>query len=330
MGLLLDTHSSSKGSNMGELIQVEKRGRILIAQIHNPPHQFMTGPMTRELGELVRRADTDPDVGVVIFTGSDPDRFIAHYDVGELLDGARKSPSLSAGAAKVAISLVGGLRRVPGMEWLLRRSPANGILQLQDFHETLSLMGRSGAIFIAAINGQTAGGGMELSLACDLRFISERGQLGQLEVLLGFPPGGGGTQRLARLIGGANALELVLSGRALDSREAERVGVVHAVFPHERLLEEVVQLAEPLAHRFKPAVAAIKRAIHEGGSLPLDQGLLVEHAQFMAMMGTDAAKRAMQSYQERLDETGTVPAYDPSARKQLDDGEFVDFNLTRS
>lgn len=311
---------------MQDLIRTEKRDRILIARIDNPPHQFMTGPMTRELGELVRRTESDPDVGVVIFTGSDPERFIAHYDIGELLEGARQSPSLSAGTAKAAMSLVGGLRRVPGMDWLLSRSPANGILQLQDFHETLSRMGRSGTIFIAAINGQTAGGGMELSLACDLRYISDRGQMGQLEVLLGFPPGGGGTQRLARLIGAARALEVVLSGRALNAREAERLGVVHAVFPHDRLLDEVVELAEPLSHRFKPAVAAIKRAILQGGSLPLDEGLLVEHAEFMAMMGTDAAKHAMESYQKRFDEIGSVPAYDSASRKQLDDGRFIDFN----
>jgi enoyl-CoA hydratase/carnithine racemase len=315
---------------MEELIRIEKRGRILIARIHNPPHQFMTGPMTAELGALVRRADSDPNVGVVIFTGSDPERFIAHYDIGELLDGARQSPSLSAGGAKAAVSLVGGLRRLPGVDWLLSKSPANGIRQVLDFHETLSLMGRSGAIFIAAINGQTAGGGMELSLACDLRYISERGQMGQLEVLLGFPPGSGGTQRLARLIGGAKALELVLSGRALGAREAEWLGVVHAVFPHERLLDEVMELSEPLSHRFKPAVAAIKRAIHEGGSLPLDEGLLVEHAQFMAMIGTEAAQRAMQAYQQRFEEIGTVPAYDSASRQQLDDGEFIDFNAPRS
>jgi enoyl-CoA hydratase len=310
---------------MEELIRTEKRGRILIARIHNPPHQLMNAAMTRELGALVRNADGDPDVGVVIFTGSDPERFIAHYDVGELLDGARQSPSLSAGAAKLAVSLVGGLRRLPGMDRVLSKSPANGILQLQDFHQTLSLIARSGTIFIAAINGQTAGGGMELSLACDLRYISDRGQMGQLEVLLGFPPGGGGTQRLARSIGAAKALELVLSGRAVDAREAERLGVVHAVLPHEGLLEEVLRLAEPLSHRFKPAVAAIKRAIHEGGSLPLDQGLLVEHAQFMAMMGTDAAKRAMEAYQQRFEEIGVVPAYDSTSRQQLDDGGLVDF-----
>jgi enoyl-CoA hydratase/carnithine racemase len=311
---------------MEDLIRTEKRGRTLIARIDNPPHQFMTGPMTRELGELVRRVDADPDVGVVIFTGSDPERFIAHYDIGELLEGARQSPSLSAGTAKAAVSFVGSLRKLPGLDWLLSKSPANGILQLQDFHESLLRIGRSGVVFIAAINGETAGGGMELSLACDLRYISDRGQMGQLEVLLGFPPGGGGTQRLARLIGGAKALEVVLSGRALDAREAERLGVVHAVFPHGRLLDEVIELAEPLSHRFKPAVAAVKRAVLEGGSLPLDDGLLVEHAQFMAMMGTDAAKGAMESYQKRFDEIGTVPAYDSVSRKQLDDGELVDFN----
>jgi enoyl-CoA hydratase/carnithine racemase len=310
---------------MGSLIKTEQHGRVVLATLDNPPHALLTDPMVKELDALVRSTEQDDGVGVVILTGAHPDRFLAHYDVGELLRVAKKSPPISFSQAKTTASVTHRLATLPGARGLLNRTPVRGVLQLQDFHETLLRMGRSGVIFIAAINGQTAGGGLELSLACDLRYISDRGEVAQPEVLLGFPPGGGGTQRLARLIGRGRALELMLTGRGVSPREAMELGLVTGVLPHEQLVASVMALAEPLARRFKPAVAVIKQAVLEGGSLPLEDGLQLEQAAFLSMLGTPEAQRAMQAYVDATGQTGELPAVDPAARQRLQDGTFSDF-----
>jgi enoyl-CoA hydratase len=311
---------------MGQYIQTETRGRVVIAKLGNPPHALLTGGMAAELDALVRQADTDDNVGVVILTGAHPTRFLAHYDVGELLASARNSPTLSPARAKQILSAVAALSAIPGVRAFLARTPAAGAVALLAFHDTLLRMGRSGTIYIAAINGQTAGGGLELSLACDLRYLSDRGELGQPEVLIGIIPGGGGTQRLARLIGRARALELMLVARGIAPDEAMALGLVTGVFPHEQLLESVIPIAEKLARRFKPAVGEIKRAVLDGGSMSLEQGLRVENAGFLATMSMARARRAMAAYVAHTEQTGELPVGDPGARRKLEEGTFFDFN----
>lgn len=311
---------------MQSLLAIEQRDRVLIARIQNPPHQLMTAELLDELEALVQRASTDPGVGAVVLTGSDPNRFIAHYSIGELLEVANASPAVGEKLAALSLKLVGALAKIPGMDRLLSKTPADGVMKLHKFHRIMGDIGRSGAVFIAAINGETAGGGMELSLACDLRYISDQGQMGQFEILLGFPPGGGGTQRLSRLVGDARALEIVLDGRALSPEEAKRMGVVNDVFPHEALLDHVLPIAERLAHRPKTCVAGSKRIVLQGGSLPLNKGLAAENAAFMAMLGGDDSKRAMQAYVDHIDRTGEIPIYDPETRRKLDDGSFIPFH----
>lgn len=173
---------------------------------------------------------------------------------------------------------------------------------------------------------EAAGGGLELSLACDLRYLSDRGELAQPEVLLGITPAGGGTQRLPRLIGRARALELMLTGRRILPEEAMRLGLVTAVFPHDQLLESVSAVAERLARRYKPAVAEIKRAVLEGGSLSLGEGLYAEQAGFLATLGMTKAQQAMGEYVAHMEKTGELPFGDPEARGELEEGTFVDFN----
>ena len=147
------------------------------------------------------------------------------------------------------------------------------MVDLHAFHATLNRLGASGAVWIAAINGAAMGGGCELSLACDLRLISAGGILGQPEILLGFPPGGGGTQRLSRLIGRARALEIILEGRPVEAEEALEIGMVHRVVEPDELLAVAVETAERLARRSKAAVGGVKRAVLEGGSMSLEAGL---------------------------------------------------------
>ncbi len=312
---------------MGLQVKVERDGRVVLATLDNPPHGLMTPVMVSELDALSRELDTDDGIGAVILTGAHPERFLAHYDVRELLAAAKQSPSVSSGQARAVGGAIRGLGKVPGVSGALTRTQAAGVVELQEFHEMLSRLGRSGVVWIAAINGAAMGGGCELSLACDLRMISAGGLLGQPEILLGFPPGGGGTQRMGRLIGRARALEIMLEGRPVEAEEALEIGLVNHIFEPDKLLDEARVIAERLARRPKGAVAALKRAVLEGGSLPLPAGLRLEQAELLATLASDASVRAMSAYVEQFERTGEVPAYDEETRRKLLDGTFVDMNL---
>src|SRR3954452_20347511 len=244
---------------MGD-IRVEQRGRVLLATLHNPPHGLMDSGIVAGLAALVQRADADDGVGAVVLTGAHPERFVAHYDVGELLAAARSGPSVGRRAAKSSLRVVGALRRVRRIERALERTTAAGLVALERFHEIFRAMNRSGAVFVAALNGSAMGGGCELALACDVRMMATGDfGVGQPEILFGFPPGGGGTQRLARMLGSAKALRLVLDGGPVDPPEALRLGLVDELVPGEALLERAIEVGTRLGARIKAGVAASKR-----------------------------------------------------------------------
>jgi enoyl-CoA hydratase len=308
------------------VIHTAQHGRVVLARVDNPPHALMTNELVDELDRLVRHADADPTIGAVVLTGAHPDRFIAHFDIRELLTSGRAAPPLSPRGAAVAIGLTKRVAAVPGAASVLARTPAAGLLALSRFHDILLRMGRSGTVFIAAINGATAGGGMELSLACDLRYLSDDGELAQPELALGFPPGGGGTQRMARLIGRAAALEIMLSCRSVSAAEAKALGLVTEVFPREHLVDSALEVAHRLAARYKPGVAALKRAVIEGASGRLEDGLRLEQSVFVAMLGESEVQTAMTAYVDHLERTGIVPAFDDESRHRLLNGSFSPFN----
>jgi enoyl-CoA hydratase/carnithine racemase len=138
-------------------------------------------------------------------------------------------------------------------------------------------MAGASQVFIAHINGHALGGGLEITLACDLRYANEgRYKLGTPEVTLGLLPGNGGTQRLTRLIGPARAMDLLITGRTFPPEEARAMGLVSALFAPEEAEAKVREQAERLAVGPVLAIAAIKRCVHEGGQLPLDEGLALE------------------------------------------------------
>lgn len=311
---------------MGTQVKVQREGRVIIATLDNPPHGLMTPVMVAELDALSLEAEADDGIGAVVLTGAHPDRFLAHYDVGDLLAGAEGAPSLSPGQARAVGGMVRGLGRVPAVGAALGKGPAAGMVDLHAFHATLSRLGAGGVVWIAAINGAAMGGGCELSLACDLRLISAGGIMGQPEILLGFPPGGGGTQRMSRLIGRARALEIMLEGRAVEAEEALEIGMVNRVVEPDELLTVAVATAQRLARRSKAAVGAVKRAVLEGGSMPLQAGLRLEQAEFLATLGSEPSRRAMAAYIEHTERTGELPAYDEDLRARLIDGSFVDMN----
>ena len=307
-------------------VKTRREGRVLIATLDSPPHQLMTFDLVAELDQLVAEVERDESVGAVVLHGAHPERFLAHFDVSELLESGRASRvRLSHGQASLALHAVSAAARIPGGAALVDRTPATGMLGLERFHDLMLRIGRVGVTFIAAIDGSSLGGGCELSLACDLRFMADGDfVIGQPEILLGIIPGGGGSQRLTRLVGTGKAIELVLEGTALDPGEALEIGLVHRVVAPERLLDEAIETAQRLARRPRVAVAAAKRAVYEGGSMDLPSGLHVERAAFMQTLTSAAAERGMQAYVDGFAATGELPAYDLPAREALLDGSYVD------
>jgi enoyl-CoA hydratase/carnithine racemase len=147
--------------------------------------------------------------------------------------------------------------------------------------------------------------------------------IGLPEITVGIIPGGGGTQRLARILGPAKALEMMLEGRVLSPGEALAAGLVHRVAEPDRLLRGATTTAERLARRSPKAVAALKRAVYEGSARSLEEGLHIERAGFLATSSTPAARRAMRIYAEQVELLGEIAPWQ-TAMPEWQDGSAID------
>jgi len=149
---------------------------------------------------------------------------------------------------------------------------------------------------IAAVNGYALGGGLELALACDFIYASEKAKLGLPEVTLGVIPGFGGTQNLARLIGPNKARELIFSGKVLSAQQAKEWGIVNEVFPGEELPAKVMEIAQAIARNGMIAVASAKDAIVNGANMNKEDGLRYESSLFATLFATEDQKEGMQAF----------------------------------
>lgn len=249
---------------MTPFLKIAQQGRVLIATLDHPPAAVPTDLLVDALTSLIDRADQDPSVGAVV-----------------LSDGSPSSP------ASRGTSLMAALESLPGTGPARphHRSPDRPA-DLPRFHELLGRIGRSSSVFIAALHGEAAGSQLEWAMACDMRFLSSQARVTQLGMLPGCPMGSG-LPRLPRLIGVARALELTLSGRAIEPPEALRIGLVSRVIAPEQLLAEAVSSASVLARRSKSVVAATKRAVLEGRARALEEGLPPAPPQLQHGMVTD-------------------------------------------
>jgi enoyl-CoA hydratase/carnithine racemase len=152
---------------------------------------------------------------------------------------------------------------------------------------------------IAAVSGFALGGGCELALLCDMIVASESAEFGQPEITLGIIPGGGGTQRLARVMGKQRAMELVLTGRRIDAKEALRLGIVNMVTPKRKWLEEAVSLAQVVARRPPLAARLAKQAVQAADEMSLAAGLLHERRLYELSMATEDRVEGMQAFVEK-------------------------------
>ena len=239
----------------------------------NPPMNYMTAPMTQELTELIGRVEDDANTRAIILTGGIDGKFITHYSVDELAAMAadpaacaQQFPALSAG-----------------------------------FHRMLDRIMLMPKAVIAAINGDCMGGGYELALACDFRLAADGPyQIGLPESVLGILPGGGGTQRLPRLIGRSRALEVMLFGNVYAPREAEKMSMVNRVLAPELLMPFAMEWAQTLAKRPPRSIAAIKRAVHLGADRDLESALYVERMEMTQVMCSEDARTIMTAYNKEV------------------------------
>jgi len=154
---------------------------------------------------------------------------------------------------------------------------------------------------IARINGHALGGGCELAMACDVRIAHERAKLGQPEITLGIIPGGGGTQRLPRLVGSGQAMRLALSGELIDAAEAAEIGLVEAALPDGEFDDRVTELASSMAAHSPIALRRAKEAIQAAASLPLEQGLDHERELFLGLFETHDKNEGIDAFLEDRD-----------------------------
>ena len=251
-------------------LRIVDEGQIVTCYLSNPPTHTLTAEGVIEIHKFLDIMEAKKDLRVLAFTGDGDEVFIKHYEVGELAETAEKN---------------------------LNKTQVNSDpKELHGFHRMLLRLRDLDAIVVAGINGNTAGGGCEFSLGCDLRIMSDGDyKIGLPETSVGILPGGGGTQRLARLIGASRALDLILHARLLTPHEAESYGIINKIIPHKNFHEGLNHYCQDLANRAPIALSQVKKIIHKGLDMTLEEGLLLEQKAFDITMNSEDAAQAMRA-----------------------------------
>ena len=272
-----------------ELLHVDLKGGVATAVIDAPPINLMTLPLFGEITRFGAEVADDESVRVVVMKSANPDFFIAHFDVVAILD-------------------------FP-IEEAAERTPTNPFHQMCERFRTMP------KATIAQIEGRVGGGGCELIQAFDMRFgVVGQTILSQMEVPLGILPGGGGTQRLPRLIGRGRALEMILAGEDLDAETAERWGLLNRAFAAGEIEPFVDRLARRVASFPSEAITLAKESVN-ASALSLADGLIEEAYLFQRSIRTDAAQKRMRRFLEEGGQTyeGEVAVNDLVGRLGDDD-----------
>jgi enoyl-CoA hydratase/carnithine racemase len=254
---------------MGEFVSTEIDGAVAIVTIANPPMNQLSAPLLEELEDELDRLDGDDEVRAIVLAGAGERAFVAGADIKEF-------PSLREAAAEAQ-----------------ERGSARGIQKLGQ------RMDAARTPFVAAIHGFCLGGGLELAMCCDIRIATEGAQLGQPEIKLGLIPGGGGTQRLPRLVGIGRAMLMNLTGDFVDARTAYEWGIVEKVVPAESLLEEAIGLARTIASRSPHSVAVLRELARTTRDLPLEEGLRREAAAFLQCLSSEDGAEGVAAFIEK-------------------------------
>lgn len=220
-------------------------------------------------------------------------------------------PNVERKGAAAIIDISHKMSGATALDPLSRISPLWGGVQVDRMHETFLKMNRSGVIYVAALNGSTLGLGAEFAWACDFRVMADDAFIGQPEVLLGILPGGGGTQRLTRLVGTHRSLYAILEGKPFTAQQALEYGAVDEVVTKKDVVAHALKLADYFGGRVKRSVKAIKNSVYFGGSDTLENGLREEHIGFLDVAKSKEGQELMVDYLEATEDNGELPFYDP-------------------
>lgn len=250
------------------LINLTRREGIAVLELNDPPANAYTHEMMRDLDQAILESRFDGDVHVIVLTGGG-DKFF------------------SAGA---------------NIEMLRRADPGFKYNFCLHANETLNRLEQTPKLTIAALNGHTVGGGLEIALACDLRVArKDAGKIGLPEVNLGVLPGTGGTQRLARLLGRARAIEMMATGRLMSFEEAASVGLVNRILDAQPFLEKACEYARQFCppNKAARAVGLLKRAVQSGSDASLSEGLALERELQQQLFLSEDAREGLAAFLEK-------------------------------
>jgi enoyl-CoA hydratase len=241
-------------------VTVERRpDNVAVVRINRPKANALSASVLHGIRHAAEGLSAEPPGAVVVWGGERI--FAAGADIAELGDGGPEAVSAN-------------------------------------FHAALGALASIPRVVIAAINGYALGGGLEVALACDLRVCADNARLGLPEILLGVIPGGGGTQRLPRLIGASRAKELIFTGRQVDAEEALSIGLVDRVVPAADVVVTAIEMAAGMASGALAAQALAKSAIDQGLDTTLNEGLRIERNRFVATTRTEDAAIGIRSFLE--------------------------------
>lgn len=249
----------------GKLATYTVDASIAVITIDNPPMNPLTTEVRKQLGSVLDELDSKKDeIKVVILTGKGK-AFVAGADIKSFVDITQETAKLRLKKAKELY------------------------LKLEQFEKPI----------ICAINGYCLGGGLELAMCCDIRIAASDAQLGQPEINVGLIPGGGGTQRLPRLVGAGIAKELIYTGRFMSAERAMRIGLVNQVVEPDNLLDEAKNMAKLITTKPPLAIRAAKKAIDRGLNMSLLEGLEFEAYHWSYLCGTEDQKEGARAFIEK-------------------------------
>ena len=252
---------------MAALVSTEQDGAVAVVTIDHPPVNALSAALLDELEAELGRLDADDGVRAIVLKGAGEKAFVAGADISEFP--TLREASMEDGGSVRGVQRLGG-RMDAG------RTPV-----------------------VAAIHGFCLGGGLELAMCCDIRVASEDAQLGQPEIKLGLIPGGGGTQRLPRLVGLGRALLLNMTGDFIDARTAYEWGLVEKVVPREELLDTALGIARTIAQRSPVAVGVLRELARTCRDLPLEEGLRREADGFRRCLESEDGAEGVAAFLEK-------------------------------
>ncbi len=250
------------------LVHYMVEGGVAILELDDPPANTYTHEMMRQLDEAILQARFDDNAHVLVLRGHGEKFF-------------------SAGA---------------NIAYLNSITPRYKYFFCLHANETLNRLEQTPKLTIAALNGHTVGGGLEIAMACDIRLAKENGgKIGLPEVNLGVLPGTGGTQRLARIIGKPRAIEMMAKGETFSFDKAKELGLVNEVFPADDYWDQIMLYAKQFCppHKAAKAVGLIKRAVQSGAEVPFESGLALERELQQQLFQSDDAKEGIAAYVEK-------------------------------